>query len=124
MEEELLKNKEDDELFMEFLLVNGFKMVATKNISSIQGNKPAILLQTENKQLFKDLKKWAWKNDVVILYNPLQHDFEISKRLYAFVIDSDFVSNFPFPELLNGKYIKAEMEFDLLEDILTNFKML
>ena len=122
MNEEPFKSKEEEELFMERMLLAGFKMTASRISSDLPKDKPAFLLLTKDDFLYKKLRRWVDIIDVIILYNPEEYIYEDLKNLYALVIDEGLMALFPFQDLLEEKYVKAEIDLDLLKSILTDLK--
>ena len=104
----------------ENILRTYFKVRATKNISDIEKDRPTFLLVTKHENLFKKLGRSRELEGVMILYNPDEINYEIFKSLYAIVIDEDLKSGFPFQDLLMKKYVKAEIDPNLLINILSN----
>jgi len=114
-----MKDKNNDkEIFKEKLLLNGFKLVAVEEINKLPTDKKAFLLKTKNKKLQRELKRWASKNDVVILINPERIKHKHCKRLFAFVIDDEFKNQMPEEKHVTRKLIDAQEDRDSIKDFL------
>lgn len=120
MNEEPFENKEQEDLFKEQALLAGFKLVSTRKFSDLPKDKPAFLLLTKNESLLKNLRRWV--NGIVILYNPEEYNYIDFKKLYALVIDEELLEAFPYQDLIKEKYVKAEIDLDLLKSILSDLR--
>ncbi|MCP4549773.1 MAG: hypothetical protein GY835_25235 [bacterium] len=110
----------DEDLFGEFLLEHGFEMVATRELSDLPKDKDVVLLHTSNKNLFKRLKRWARRNEAMILYDP-EGDCR-GLDLLAVVIDSELVGSVTIPPTPTERFINSGLSYELIERTLTELQ--
>jgi len=99
----------------------GFELVATRDVESLPEGKDVVLLHTSNEQLFKGLKRWARRNDAVILYDPEEecHDLD----LLAVVMDSELLGNISIPSTPTERFINSGLCHQLIESTLSELQV-
>jgi len=115
-ENKYLENSDD--YFEEQLFELGFELIAVKDSNEIPINKSAFLLITKDNTIRRKLFKWAKQNNFVVLFNPDEIIYEQCNNLFAFIIDEDLKKHFPYPKLLENKYLPPKLGIELLQDFL------
>lgn len=105
-------------IFEEQLLLNGFKMVAVEEYSKLPSDKKAFLLKTQSRKLERELKRWASRNNSVILLNPVKIDYEHGKRMFALVVDEDLKDQLPELESVKERLINSHHDVESIKDFL------
>src|SRR6056297_1550458 len=108
----------DKKIFEEKLLLNGFKLVAIEEIDKLPAGKRAFLLKTKDKKLQRELKRWASKNDVVMLINPPKITYNQCKKLFAVVVDDACRDQFEYKHKLKDKFISGNADLESIKDFL------
>lgn len=112
-------NKDNEkEVFEEQLLLNGFKLMAVEEFSKLPSDKKAFLLKTQNNELERDLRRWASKNNVVILINPEKIIYDHCKRMFALVVDHELKDQLPEIEFLKEGLIHSHHDLESIKDFL------
>ena len=111
-------NKDNEKVFEEQLLSNGFKLVAVEEYSKLPIDKKAFLLKTQNKELKRDLRRWASQNDVVILIHPEKTEYEQCKRMFALVVDHELKDQLPEIESVKEGLIHTHHDLESIKDFL------
>ena len=109
---------DDDDLFNEFLILNGFKLVATENMDDVPPDKNVLILHSKSKGLFRKLKRWAYGTNSIIIFNATNNNFDNLQNIVAVVIDKELLEINPMPDNLWNPVIPAELEIELIENIL------
>ena len=111
-------NPEDEELFNEFCILNGIKMVAAKSLDDLPSDKNILILHTNDKMLFRRLRSWAYRSNSVIYYNPQCNDYGGLQKILAIVIDRPLMSTTLIPDSVSDRVLWADLDYDLIENIL------
>jgi hypothetical protein len=111
---------EEEEQLAGFLQEYGFEMVATCEPDTLPGDKDVILLHTSKEQLFKGLRRWAYRNDAVILYDP-EGDYQ-GLDFLAVIIDSELVGSIPIPPTPAERFINSGLSYELIERTLMDLQ--
>ncbi|MCF7859975.1 MAG: hypothetical protein K9N07_11755 [Candidatus Cloacimonetes bacterium] len=104
------------------VLKKHFKVTGVFAFEDIPDNKPACLLITKDDRFRCRIMRLALKNDFVVLYNPETIQIEHCHKLFAFIMDEEHKQAFPYPELLENKFIDIEFGIDVIEDLLPKLK--
>jgi len=118
----MISNDNEKEVFEEQLLLNGFNLVAVEECSKIPSDKKVFLLKTQDRELERDLRRWASKNNVVILVNPEKTEYEHCNRMFALVVDHELKDQLPVIESVKEGLIHTHHDLESIKDFLESIK--
>ena len=111
-------NKEYEELFLEKLMLLGFKLTGLKSFDVLPNNKDACLLLTKKSSIRSKIMGWASDHNAVVVYNPDELNYEQCAKLFAFIMDDEIKESFPYQDLLEGRFISTRLDIEFIEDFL------
>ncbi len=115
-------SEEDEKFFLEQIKTLGFKLSGTRTFENIPSDKKACLLLTDNDRLRRSIMSSASQNDFIVVFNPELIERKDCKNLFAFIMSETEKSRFPFPELIENKYIDVNLEVGLINDYILSLK--